>query len=101
MILAVAAQGAGALVQPLRSDGIPDGDRREVSDLAALIRDHPAARWVWANTEAVYPALLDAAVRVPAVATAPPHGLTLVAVGYPPESELADQTHRARRWRGR
>jgi DNA polymerase family A len=65
MIVAMAARGAGALVQPLRSDGTPDGEQRSVTDLAAEVRDRPEARWVWANTEAVYPALLDAAVRVP------------------------------------
>lgn len=45
--------------------------------------------------------LLARAERVPAVATAPAHGLTLVEVGYPPEAELAAQAQRARRWRGR
>jgi tRNA pseudouridine38-40 synthase len=46
-------------------------------------------------------ALLAAADRVPAIATAPAHGLTLVEVGYPPDEALADQAQRARRWRGR
>lgn len=45
--------------------------------------------------------LLARARRVPTVATAPAHGLTLVAVGYPPDRELAEQAQRARRWRGR
>jgi tRNA pseudouridine38-40 synthase len=45
--------------------------------------------------------LLASGERVPAIATAPAHGLTLVEVGYPPEPELAAQAQRARRWRGR
>ena len=45
--------------------------------------------------------LLAAAERVPVIATAPAHPLTLVEVGYPPDSELAAQAERARRWRGR
>lgn len=65
VIVAVAVQGQGALVQPLHADGRPDGERRSVPDLAAEIRGRPEARWVWANTEAVYPPLLDAEVRVP------------------------------------
>ncbi|HSO04682.1 MAG TPA: tRNA pseudouridine(38-40) synthase TruA [Candidatus Limnocylindrales bacterium] len=45
--------------------------------------------------------LLAAAERVPVIETAPAHPLTLVEVGYPPESDLAAQAERARRWRGR
>ena len=45
--------------------------------------------------------LLAAGVRVPAIATAPAHGLTLVEVGYPDEAELAAQAILAKRWRGR
>ena len=44
--------------------------------------------------------LLARAERVPTIATAPAHGLTLVEVGYPPDAELAAQAQRARRWRG-
>jgi tRNA pseudouridine38-40 synthase len=44
--------------------------------------------------------LLDAPRRVPEVSTAPAHGLTLVAVGYPADEALAGQAQRARRWRG-
>lgn len=46
-------------------------------------------------------ALLAAAERVPVIATAPAHPLTLVEVGYPPDADLAAQAERARRWRGR
>jgi tRNA pseudouridine38-40 synthase len=45
--------------------------------------------------------LLAAAERVPVIATAPAHPLTLVEVGYPPDADLATQAERARRWRGR
>lgn len=45
--------------------------------------------------------LLAAGHRDPSIATAPAHGLTLLEVGYPPETDLADQAQRARRWRGR
>ena len=45
--------------------------------------------------------LLVAGVREHGIASAPPQGLTLVGVGYPADSELADQARRARRWRGR
>jgi tRNA pseudouridine38-40 synthase len=45
--------------------------------------------------------LLAAAQRVPVIATAPAHPLTLVEVGYPPDTDLAAQAERARRWRGR
>lgn len=45
--------------------------------------------------------LLAAAERVPVIATAPAHPLTLVEVGYPPDADLAAQAERARRWRGR
>lgn len=40
--------------------------------------------------------LLDAPARSNEFAVAPPHGLTLVEVGYPPEGDLAAQAARAR-----
>jgi tRNA pseudouridine38-40 synthase len=43
--------------------------------------------------------VLAAKVRDPAVAVAPPHGLTLVGVDYPPDEELAAQTELTRRRR--
>jgi tRNA pseudouridine38-40 synthase len=45
--------------------------------------------------------LLAAAERVPVIATAPAHPLTLVEVGYPPDADLAMQAEQAKRWRGR
>jgi tRNA pseudouridine38-40 synthase len=45
--------------------------------------------------------LLARAERGFEVPTAPAHGLTLVAVGYPAENDLATQAQRSRRWRGR
>jgi tRNA pseudouridine38-40 synthase len=44
--------------------------------------------------------LLNAAGRSGTFAAAPAHGLTLVEVGYPPDSELAAQAERARARRG-
>lgn len=43
--------------------------------------------------------VLRAGVRDSAVNVAPPHGLTLVAVDYPPDDQLANQTDRTRRRR--
>jgi tRNA pseudouridine38-40 synthase len=43
--------------------------------------------------------VLRAGVRDSAVNVAPPHGLTLVAVDYPADDELARQAERARRRR--
>jgi tRNA pseudouridine38-40 synthase len=44
--------------------------------------------------------VLRARVRDSAVNVAPPHGLTLVAVDYPPDDELVAQTNRTRSRRG-
>ena len=41
-------------------------------------------------------ALLDERARSPRTGLMPPHGLTLVEVGYPPDAELAAQAERAR-----
>jgi len=68
VIVAVAPEGRAAALQQLGADGAPVAPARSVldlADLAAEIRDRPEARWVWPNTETIYPALLDAAVRVP------------------------------------
>jgi tRNA pseudouridine38-40 synthase len=43
--------------------------------------------------------VLSAAVRDPAVAVVPPHGLTLEEVGYPPADQLARQAEQARAMR--
>jgi tRNA pseudouridine38-40 synthase len=45
--------------------------------------------------------VLGKCVRDPAVTVVPAHGLTLVEVRYPPDSELAEQARRARRRRDR
>lgn len=61
MNVAVAAgPGASGVLRP---DGREGG---AVADLAAAVRELEAARprWVWADTREVYPALLDAGVRV-------------------------------------
>ncbi|NUR49523.1 MAG: bifunctional 3'-5' exonuclease/DNA polymerase [Hamadaea sp.] len=66
VIVAVAPdRSGGAVVQPLGPDGAPTAEPRRVADLAAELRARPEARWVWPNTESAYPAILDAAVRVP------------------------------------
>ncbi|NUR74230.1 MAG: bifunctional 3'-5' exonuclease/DNA polymerase [Hamadaea sp.] len=66
VIVAVAPDPSrGAVVQPLGSDGMPTAEPRHVTDLAAEVRARPEVRWVWPSTETVYPAILDAAVRVP------------------------------------
>lgn len=44
--------------------------------------------------------LLAAGVRVPAIPSAPAHGLTLIEVGYPADAHLADQARAAKRYRG-
>ncbi|HVS67458.1 MAG TPA: tRNA pseudouridine(38-40) synthase TruA [Mycobacteriales bacterium] len=44
--------------------------------------------------------VLRARIRDSAVNVAPPHGLTLVAVDYPPDSDLAAQSERTRNRRG-
>ena len=44
--------------------------------------------------------ILDARVRDPRVRVVPPHGLTLEAVGYPADAELAEQAARSRTVRG-
>lgn len=45
-------------------------------------------------------ALLAAGLRIPEIESAPAHGLTLVKVAYPIDSELANAAQRSRRWRG-
>jgi tRNA pseudouridine38-40 synthase len=44
--------------------------------------------------------LLERTDRAGEVSVAPPHGLTLVAVGYPPDAELAGRAAQTRRLRG-
>jgi DNA polymerase I len=66
VIVAVAPdQQRGAVLQSLGPDGAPTEGPRRVTDLAAELRARPEVRWVWPNTESVYPAILAAAVRVP------------------------------------
>jgi len=58
--------GAGLLVS-LSGDGRPDGRPEHVPDLAAAIvaaERAGDARWVWASTQRVYPALFRSGVRV-------------------------------------
>ena len=58
--------GAGLLVR-LRGDGTPDGRPEQVPDLAAAVAAEErtcGARWVWASTQRMYPALFRSGVRV-------------------------------------
>jgi len=51
--------------------------------------------------EAWLASLLERTDRAGEVGVAPPHGLTLVAVGYPPDDELAERAIQTRRLRRR
>jgi DNA polymerase family A len=58
--------GAGLLVR-LRGNGGPDGRPVHVPDLAVAVATEERtgdARWVWASTQRLYPALLRSGVRV-------------------------------------
>ncbi|MGW4031014.1 bifunctional 3'-5' exonuclease/DNA polymerase [Streptomyces sp. NPDC004838] len=60
-----AAEGDGARLVPLGSDGMPAGPVREEPDLVEAVRSRPdVERWVWRSTSEVYPRLLAAGVRV-------------------------------------
>lgn len=62
---AIAPDGEGALVVPLRADGRPAAPVTREPALADAVRARPEAdRWVWRATSEVYPALLAAGLRV-------------------------------------
>jgi DNA polymerase-1 len=66
-IAVVPGAGTSGLLARLDDDGTADGDPQHVPDLAAAVAAAERAgpvRWVWRSTQAVYPALLRAAVRV-------------------------------------
>jgi len=57
----------GGTLRPLGADRDGTAGPRRVTDLAAAVRELETAarpRWVWADTRAVYPALLGAGVRL-------------------------------------
>jgi tRNA pseudouridine38-40 synthase len=89
-----AGPGAGALELTIRADAFCHSMVRSLVGAFLAVGD---GRWPVERPAE----LLAAAHRVPVIATAPAHGLTLIEVGYPPASELAAQAQRARRWRGR
>jgi DNA polymerase family A len=65
-VLVPGMSGAGLLVR-LRGDGTPDGRPEHVPDLAAAVAAEERtgeARWVWASTQRLYPALFRSGVRV-------------------------------------
>lgn len=87
------AWGYGPVVMEIRADAFCHSMVRALVGVFLAVGD---GRW-----PVTRPAeLLAAAKRVPAVATAPAHGLCLAEVGYPPDAQLADQAVRSRRWRG-
>ncbi|HYN93747.1 MAG TPA: bifunctional 3'-5' exonuclease/DNA polymerase, partial [Pilimelia sp.] len=60
-------RGGGGVLRELAEDGPPLGPPVPVADLAAAVAAREAAvrpRWLWAATAEVYPALLQAGVRV-------------------------------------
>ena len=66
-IAVVAGSDGSGLLCKLGADGNPDAPPQPVADLAAAIGEHDQAgtvRWIWPSTQAVYPALLRAGVRV-------------------------------------
>jgi tRNA pseudouridine38-40 synthase len=87
--LAWGRDGAGLAVATVRADAFCHHMVRSVVGCLLAVGDgRRPARW---------PAeVLAAGARDPAVAVAPAHGLTLEEVGYPDESQLAAQAHRAR-----
>lgn len=59
------AEDGGALVVPLRPDGMPAGPVRQEAGVVQAVRARPdAERWVWRSTSEVYPKLLEAGLRV-------------------------------------
>ncbi|MDR7277891.1 bifunctional 3'-5' exonuclease/DNA polymerase [Catenuloplanes atrovinosus] len=67
LVAAVPGEDRGGRLAPLRPTGAPAGRVTPVADLPAAVaarerRDHP--RWLWASTDAIYPGLLRAGVRV-------------------------------------
>ncbi|MEU5401244.1 bifunctional 3'-5' exonuclease/DNA polymerase [Streptomyces sp. NPDC005963] len=62
---ALATEGDGVRLVPLRPDGLPAGPVVQEPDLVAAVRSRPRVdRWVWRSTAEVYPRLLAAGVRV-------------------------------------
>ncbi|MFE5851923.1 bifunctional 3'-5' exonuclease/DNA polymerase [Streptomyces sp. NPDC056500] len=62
---ALATEGDGARLVPLRPDGLPAGPVVDEPDLITAVRSRPEVdRWVWRSTAEIYPRLLSAGVRV-------------------------------------
>ncbi|OON75404.1 bifunctional 3'-5' exonuclease/DNA polymerase [Streptomyces tsukubensis] len=60
-----ATEDGGALLVALGRDGLPEGAVVREPDLVEAVRSRPeVVRWVWRSTDAVYPRLLSAGVRV-------------------------------------
>lgn len=59
------AEDGGALVVPLRPNGMPAAPVRQEAGVVQAVRARPDAdRWVWRSTQEVYPRLLAAGIRV-------------------------------------
>jgi hypothetical protein len=59
------AEDGGALVVPLRPNGMPVAPVRQEAGVVQAVRARPDAdRWVWRSTQEVYPRLLAAGIRV-------------------------------------
>ncbi len=87
------SHGGGLLAFTIRADAFCHSMVRSLVGAFLAVGD---GRWP-VERPAV---LLAAGERIPSIPTAPALGLTLVEVGYPPDSDLAAQAQRARRWRG-
>ena len=87
------SHGGGLLAFTIRADAFCHSMVRSLVGAFLAVGD---GRWPVERPAA----LLAAGERIPSIPTAPALGLTLVEVGYPPDSDLAAQAQRARRWRG-
>jgi len=102
-------EGASTVRRLLRFDWARDGDDVAVATVEADAFCHSMVRALVGALLAVgegrrpveWPAeVLAAKVRDSAVTVAPPHGLTLEAVSYPPDDQLAARATESRRRRG-
>ncbi len=98
----VPGTGGAGLVIRLRGDGTPDGPPEPMPDLAVTVaagERAAEARWVWASTQRLYPALLRVGVRVARChdvelvdgLLAARDGLTVQSPSEPPAGRLDDR----------
>ena len=97
-------EGASTIRELQRLDVDRDGDVITVTARAdafchSMVRSLVGALWAVGEgrKDAAWPgSLLPCRERVSGVAVAPPHGLTLLEVGYPPDDELAARVEQTR-----